>query len=160
MIQEITTEIVKHGKWLILTRTKSNLLEIMKDLKNKNYYYQSNKGKSYRVALYKAAIAYTKWRNGEKLEEKEIEEVKDFIPNGDWDDKIPWYDKFVADQKEILYIRNLLSNKENLDEPARIWLSTIHASKGGEGDNVLTNKMRSIECGMLGLQEHAITYTN
>ena len=43
----------------------------------------------------------------------------------------------MADQKEILYIRNLLSNKENLDEPARIWLSTIHASKGGEGDNVI-----------------------
>ena len=136
-IADINQVNLAHGKWLILTRTKSNLLEIMKDLKNKNYYYQSNKGKSYRVALYKAAIAYTKWRNGEKLEEKEIEEVKDFIPNGDWDDKIPWYDKFVADQKEILYIRNLLSNKENLDEPARIWLSTIHASKGGEGDNVI-----------------------
>lgn len=125
------------GKWLILTRTKSNLLDIMKDLKRKNFYYQSNKGKSFKVGMYEAAAAYTKWTNNEVLNEKEINSIKEYIPNADWDVKIPWYDKFIADQKEILYLRNLIASKENLKEKARIWLSTIHAIKGGEEDNVI-----------------------
>ena len=33
------------GKWLILTRTKNQLLELMKQVRKKNLYYQSNKGK-------------------------------------------------------------------------------------------------------------------
>jgi superfamily I DNA/RNA helicase len=125
------------GKWLILTRTKSNLLDIMKDLKRKNFYYQSNKGKSFKVGMYEAAAAYTKWTMDEILNEKEINSVKEYIPNADWDIKIPWYDKFIADQKEVLYLRNLIASKENLKERARIWLSTIHAIKGGEEDNVI-----------------------
>jgi len=124
-------------KWLILTRTKSNLLDIMKDLRRKNFYYQSNKGKSFKVGMYEAAAAYTKWTNDEVLNEKEINSIKEYIPNADWDAKIPWYDKFIADQKEILYLRNLIASKENLKEKARIWLSTIHAIKGGEEDNVI-----------------------
>ena len=125
------------GKWLILTRTKSNLLDIMKDLRRKNFYYQSNKGKSFKVGMYEAAAAYTKWTMGEILNEKDINAVKEFIPSGKWDAKVPWYDKFIADQKEILYLRNLIASKENLKEKARIWLSTIHAIKGGEEDNVI-----------------------
>ena len=125
------------GKWLILTRTKSNLLDIMKDLKRKNFYYQSNKGKSFKVGMYEAAAAYTKWTNDEVLNEKEINSIKEYIPNADWDAKVPWYDKFITDQKEILYLRNLIASKENLKEKARIWLSTIHAIKGGEEDNVI-----------------------
>ena len=109
----------------------------MKDLKNKNFYYQTNKGKSYRVGLYKAAEAYTKWCMEGALDEKEIAEIRDYIPNGDWDAKVPWYDKFTEDQKEILYLRNLIASGEKLNEPARIWLSTIHAAKGGEEDNVI-----------------------
>ena len=125
------------GKWLILTRTKSNLLDIMKDLRRKNFYYQSNKGKSFKVGMYEAAAAYTKWTNDEVLNEKEINSIKEYIPNADWDAKVPWYDKFITDQKEILYLRNLIASKENLKEKARIWLSTIHAIKGGEEDNVI-----------------------
>jgi superfamily I DNA/RNA helicase len=136
-ISDLNQVDLTQGKWLILTRTKSNLLDIMKDLKRKNFYYQSNKGKSFKVGMYEAAVAYTKWTMGEILDEKEISAVKEFIPTGDWDDKVPWYDKFVADQKEILYLRNLIASKENLKEKARIWLSTIHAIKGGEEDNVI-----------------------
>ena len=48
----------------------------MKDLKKKNFYYQTNKGKSYKVGLYKAAEAYTKWCMEGTLDEKEIAEIK------------------------------------------------------------------------------------
>ena len=125
------------GKWLILTRTKSNLLDIMKELKSKNIYYQSNKGKSFNVGIYNGAMAYTKWIREGKLEEKEINDVREYIPSGNWNPEKNWYDIFVADQKEILYIRNIISGGEKLYENARIWLSTIHAIKGGEEDNVI-----------------------
>ena len=125
------------GKWLILTRTKSNLLDIMKELKSKNIYYQSNKGKSFNVGIYNGAMAYTKWIREGELGEKEINDVREYIPNGNWNPEKNWYDIFVADQKEILYIRNIISGGEKLYENARIWLSTIHAIKGGEEDNVI-----------------------
>ena len=125
------------GKWLILTRTKSNLLDIMKELKSKNIYYQSNKGKSFNVGIYNGAMAYTKWIREGKLEEKEINDVREYIPSGNWNPEKNWYDIFVADQKEILYIRNIISGGEILSENARVWVSTIHAAKGGEEDNVI-----------------------
>ena len=50
---------LKEGNWLILSRTKSNLLTIMEELRRKNLYYQSNKGKSFIVGIYNAAVAYT-----------------------------------------------------------------------------------------------------
>ena len=42
-----------------------------------------------------------------------------------------------APEKEVTYIRGMLENDETLNEPARIWLSTIHAIKGGEENNVV-----------------------
>jgi superfamily I DNA/RNA helicase len=164
-ISDLNQVDLTQGKWLILTRTKSNLLDIMKDLKRKNFYYQSNKGKSFKVGMYEAAVAYTKWTMGEILDEKEISAVKEFIPTGDWDDKVPWYDKFVADQKEILYLRNLIASKENLKEKARIWLSTIHAIKGGEEDNVILSlhQGRTVQQGIKSSvdkqdEEHRVWY--
>jgi len=126
------------GKWLILTRTKSQLLELMKELRKKNLYYQSNKGKSYNVRLYKAAKLYTDWTKGKILEDKEEKECKDFMGDEHFNRKLNWYDVFVvAPEKEIRYIRLMLENGENLDEDARIFMSTIHAIKGGEEDNVI-----------------------
>ena len=133
------------GKWLILTRTKSNLLDIMKELKSKNIYYQSNKGKSFNVGIYNGAMAYTKWIREGKLEEKEINDVREYIPSGNWNPEKNWYDIFVADQKEILYIRNIISGGEILSENARVWVSTIHAAKGGEEDNVILSLHQGVK---------------
>ena len=101
----------------------------------------------------------------ELLDEKEISAVKEFIPTGSWDAKVPWYDKFVADQKEILYLRNLIASKENLKEKARIWLSTIHAIKGGEEDNVILSlhQGRTVQQGIKSSidkqdEEHRVWY--
>ena len=129
---------LKKDKWLILTRTKSNLLEIMKELKKRNLYFETNKGKSFKVRLYKAAVNYTKWTIEEKLEPKEIEDLNDFIEREEWDKNKEWYRVFSkAPEKEVTYIRGMLENDEALNEPARIWLSTIHAIKGGEENNVV-----------------------
>ena len=60
------------GKWLILTRTKSQLLELMKEVRKRNLYYQTNKGKSYKVGIYKAALAYTRWCKDESIDDQDI----------------------------------------------------------------------------------------
>ena len=129
---------LKKGKWLILTRTKNQLLELMKEVRKKNLYYQSNKGRSYKVRLYKAAKLYTDWTKGKILDEKEEKECKDFMGEEHFNRKLNWYDVFVAaPEKEIRYIRLMLENGEDLDADARIFMSTIHAIKGGEEDNVI-----------------------
>ena len=48
-----------------------------------------------------------------------------------------WFDVFETEPEDSLYIRNMLSQGEKLEEPARVTLSTIHSAKGGEADNVL-----------------------
>ena len=129
---------LKKGKWLILTRTKNQLLELMKEVRKKNLYYQSNKGRSYKVRLYKAAKLYTDWTKGRVLDEKEEKECQDFMGEEHFNRKLNWYDVFVAaPEKEIRYIRLMLENGEDLDADARIFMSTIHAIKGGEEDNVI-----------------------
>tara|TARA_R100000773_G_scaffold44450_1_gene45652 strand:- start:1619 stop:3040 length:1422 start_codon:yes stop_codon:yes gene_type:complete len=127
------------GKWLILTRTRNELLKIAKELVKRNLYYQTNKGKSYKVGIYKAALAYTRWCKDEKMEDQDVKYIKEYIPHAKfWDKNKKWYEVFTAaPEKDRIYIRNMLENNENLNEDARIFLSTIHAIKGGEADNVV-----------------------
>ena len=49
-----------------------------------------------------------------------------------------WYKAFEGlDAETENYIRNMLANREKITQQPRITLSTIHAAKGGEADNVL-----------------------
>ena len=127
------------GRWLILSRTISRQLKIEKELKKKNLYYQTNKGKSFKVSLYNSAMLYDAWcKNKKRLEEKEEKQIQEYLGDNLFNRHLNWYDQFVeADEKEKLYIKNMIDNNENLDQDARIWLSTIHAAKGGEEDNVI-----------------------
>ena len=126
------------GKWLILTRTLSRLSSIKEELIKRNLYFKVKKEKSFKVRLYKAAMKYTYWCMGKILEEKDIKDINEFIGSEKWNHQVEWFDAFQeADEKEKFYIKNMIDNGENLDEDARISISTIHASKGGEEDNVI-----------------------
>tara|TARA_Y100000758_G_scaffold111137_1_gene77838 strand:- start:1220 stop:2647 length:1428 start_codon:yes stop_codon:yes gene_type:complete len=126
------------GRWLILARRKDTLISLMKELVKRNLYFETKKGKSFKVRLYKAAVSYTKWTMGETLETHEVKDIQDFIEGEKWNVKLQWYDAFTkAGDKEVTYIRNMLEKNEKLTEKARIFLSTIHAIKGGEEDNVI-----------------------
>jgi superfamily I DNA/RNA helicase len=127
------------GKWLILTRIRSQANDIMKILKRKNYYYMHKKDKSYSVKLYKAIKNYNKWvSNPDSLDEKELKDILKYTDKTELKDKLDWYTLFTkAHEKEKYYIRSLLDKGENLDEDARIRVSTIHSIKGGEEDNVI-----------------------
>ena len=128
------------GKWLIQTRTISRLNKMKKELRKRNLYYETNKGKSFKVRIYNASVNYNSWCRGTPLEEKEIKDIVEFtgLKQEQWDKNINWFDAFKeTDYKEREYIKHLLDNNEDLDKDARIQLSTIHAAKGGEEDNVI-----------------------
>ena len=48
-----------------------------------------------------------------------------------------WFEVFETEPEDSLYIRDMLQSGEELSKEARVKLSTIHAAKGGEADNVL-----------------------
>ena len=128
------------GKWLILTRTISRLIKMTKELRKRNLYYYTNKGKSFVVRIYNASVNYNSWCRGIELEEKEIKDIEEYtgVKQNEWDNTVDWFDAFKeANLDERQYIKNMLDNGENLDDRARIKVSTIHAAKGGEEDNVI-----------------------
>ena len=97
------------------------------------------KDKSYSVKLYKAIKNYNKWvSNPDSLDEKELKDILKYTDKTELKDRLDWYTLFTkAHEKEKYYIRSLLDKGENLDEDARIRVSTIHSIKGGEEDNVI-----------------------
>ena len=129
------------GNWLILARTVSKLLKIEDILKEKGLYFESNRGKSITVSLYKAVKNYERWRKGAELTEEETNDIKGYIGNVRWDKKENWFDAFALadkdEQEQKEYLVRLFENKEDLESKARIWVSTIHAIKGGEQDNLI-----------------------
>jgi DNA helicase II / ATP-dependent DNA helicase PcrA len=125
------------GNWLILSRTGSRLIEIMDLLREKGIYYQTKKGKSFKVNLYKSVLNYEKSKDC-PLTDAELSDIKEYTGKDIINHDIPWYEAFEkAPQNEIQYIRLMLSNKEKLSLEPRVRLSTIHAAKGGEEDNVI-----------------------
>ena len=129
-----------NGKYLILTRTIHRLVEMTKELRKRNLYYQTSKGKSFTVSLYNASVNYNSWCRGVDLDEKEVKDIETYIGTAkkEWNKDVEWFDAFEnAPLLEREYIKSMLDNNENLDNPARIWVSTIHAAKGGEEDNVV-----------------------
>ena len=136
-ISDINQMDLTKNKWLILSRTTSRLRDIIKNLESIGIYYQTKKGKSYSVKLYKAIINYTRWSKGEELTENEMKDVKEYTGES-MNQSLTWFEAFEkAPREQVNYIRLMLSNREKLKEPARIYLSTIHAAKGGEEENVI-----------------------
>ena len=137
--------------WLILGRYNDRLHKLMPRLKDMGIYYQFKGRKSFKVSLFRTIINYTRWQKGELLSLSEVKDVLECVGSNlkpteekmydlaefNFDKTINWFDVFVVDYEECLYIREMLSNGEKLSQDARVKLSTIHAAKGGESDNVL-----------------------
>jgi superfamily I DNA/RNA helicase len=127
-----------NGKWLILTRTISRAKEICDLLKVKGLYHENKHRKSYDTKLYKAIINHSKWLNGEDIPDTALEDIKEYMGQRELKKDLKWYECFdTASADEKIYIRLMLSNGEKLSNEARIKVSTIHAAKGGECENVI-----------------------
>ncbi len=116
-------------------------------------YFEIKGRKSYKTRLYTAVKHYTRWQQGDLLSLSEVKDVleqagqsPDPFPTEErmydltelsFSKEIEWFDEFQVDYEECLYIREMLRMGEKLSKDARIKLSTIHAAKGGEADNVL-----------------------
>ena len=83
-------------------------------------------------------MLYTDWVNKKILQEKEEKAIQEYLGDNHFDRTKDWFEQFIeADEKEKLYIKNMIDEGEDLNKAARIYISTIHAAKGGEEDNVI-----------------------
>ena len=139
------------GKWLVLARYNDRLIKLKSSLRDMGIYFEYKGRKSYKTRLYNAIQNYTRWTKGEKLSITECRDLfeylgKDFTQTEErmydlrefgYSHTKRWFDVFETEPDDSLYIRNMLSQGEELSQPARVILSTIHSAKGGEAENVL-----------------------
>jgi len=139
------------GKWLVLARYNDKLIRLKPILQDMGIYFEYKGRKSYRARLYNAVQTFTRWTNGSLLSLSECTDLFEYLGK-----KFPfneermyelkelgyshtqrWFDVFETEPEDSLYIRNMLSQGEKLDVPARVVLSTIHSAKGGEAENIV-----------------------
>ena len=151
------------GEWLILGRTKHMLKEIEDTLYRKGLYYENRYKRSYEKDMQEAAIDWEHLRQGQLLSYKQIEKIYNYMNEDNVDkkklkgmvkgsfygiDKLTtdhglktnqvWFEAFNdAGTRRINYLRKMRANGEQLNKKPRIELSTIHAAKGGESQNVV-----------------------
>ena len=142
---------LRKGDWLVLARTNDRLIKLKPKLRDMGIYFEYKGRKSYRARLYSAVQNFTRWTNGSKLSLSECKDLfeylgKEFSHNEErmydlkefgFSNTERWFDVFETEPEDSLYIRNMLSQGEELNLPARVTLSTIHSAKGGEAENVL-----------------------
>jgi len=165
------------GEWLILSRTRHMLNDIEESLYRQGLYYKNRYKRNDEQDLHECAIAWESCLKGQPLSYKQIESISKYISDKHWHKKkikgmtkgsfynidqlvndyglqikITWYEAFDnAGQTRVNYLRKMRKNGEKLNEKPRIELSTIHAAKGGEAENVVLltdlteNTMRSYE---------------
>ena len=151
------------GDWLILARTKYMLKEIEDSLYRKGLYYENRYKRSYEKDIQDAATDWEHLRQGQLLSYNQIEKISKYMGSNHWEkEKIKgmtkgsfygidqlikdfglktkkvWYDALDdAGTTRVEYLRKMRANGEQLNKPPRIQLSTIHAAKGGESQNVV-----------------------
>ena len=151
------------GEWLVLARTKYMLREIEDVLYRKGLYYETRHKRSYEKDIQEAATNWEHLRQGQLLNYKQIEKIYGYMSLNHRDKtlmygmtkgsfygidqltkdfglktKKVWFEAFDdAGSRRIEYLRKMRVNGEQLNKKPRIELSTIHAAKGGESQNVV-----------------------
>ena len=139
------------GKWLVLARYNDKLIKLKPILRERGIYFEYKNRKSYKTRLYAAVQNYTRWTKGSLLSISECKDLfeyfgKEFpgkeermydLKEFGYGYEHAWFEVFETEPEDSLYIRDMLQSGEELSKPPRIKLSTIHAAKGGEADNVL-----------------------
>jgi len=139
------------GKWLVLARYNDKLIKLKSALRERGIYFEYKDRKSYKTRLYAAIQNYTRWTKGSLLSISECKDLfeyfgKEFpgkeermydLKEFGYQQTQTWFEVFETEPEDSLYIRDMLQSGEELSKSPRVKLSTIHAAKGGEADNVL-----------------------
>jgi superfamily I DNA/RNA helicase len=139
------------GKWLVLARYNDKLIKLKPGLRDRGIYFEYKGRKSYKTRLYNSVQNFTRWTQGSLLSISECKDLFEYLgkefPSKEermYDLKEfgysftqQWFEVFETEPEDSLYIRDMLQVGEKLSKEARVKLSTIHAAKGGEADNVL-----------------------
>ena len=151
------------GEWLVLARTRHMLKDVEDSLYRKGFYYENRYKRNYEKDLQEAAIDWEHLRKGQPLNFKQLEKISKYMTDKNFSkQKIKgmakeamydmdtlkkhynlktndeWYRAFDdAGQTRVNYLRKMRANGESLNKKPRIELSTIHAAKGGESQNVV-----------------------
>jgi len=142
---------LQKGKWLVLARYNDKLIKLKPLLREMGIYFEYKKRKSYPARLYAAIENYTRWTHGSLLSISECKDLFEYLgkefPEKEermydlkefgYSNTQRWFEVFETEPEDSLYIRNMIQAGEELSKEARVKLSTIHAAKGGEADNVL-----------------------
>ena len=161
---DITQVDMSTGNWLVLS-SANYFLEDAKDLcEIQGWYYQYKGMNSVSLKLLLALNNWEHWRKGDLLNYLEIKNIYEYLgshvspgfqkgktlhsdqkylikdckeKHGLLTENV-WYEAFDGlDPMTETYIRNMRANGEQINKNPRIKMSTIHAAKGGEADNVL-----------------------
>jgi len=139
------------GKWLVLARVNDKLIKLKPLLRDMGIYFEYKKRKSYKTRLYASIENYKRWTQGSQLSISECRDLFEFfgkefpgkeerlydLKEFGYSPTQQWFEVFETEPEDSLYIRDMLQAGEKLSKEARVKLSTIHAAKGGEADNVL-----------------------
>jgi DNA helicase-2/ATP-dependent DNA helicase PcrA len=151
------------GEWLVLARTRHMLKDVEDSLYRKGFYYENRYKRNYEKDLQEAATDWEHLRKGQPLNFKQLEKISKYMTDKNFSkQKIKgmakegmydmdtlkkhydlktndeWYRAFNdAGQARVNYLRKMRANGESLNKKPRIELSTIHAAKGGEAQNVV-----------------------
>ena len=139
------------------------LKEVEDTLYRKGLYYETKNKRNYEKDLQEAATDWEHLRQGQLLSFKQIEKISKYMGPDNWEkEKIKgmtkgsffgidqltkdyglktkkvWYESLNdAGTRRVEYLRKMRANGEQLNKKPRIELSTIHAAKGGESQNVV-----------------------
>tara|TARA_X000001036_G_scaffold414235_1_gene429234 strand:+ start:4029 stop:5540 length:1512 start_codon:yes stop_codon:yes gene_type:complete len=163
---DVTQVDMSQGEWLVLS-TANYFLDDIKDLcELQGWYYSHKHRNSIKLDLLLAIQTWEKWRTvehalpvasikniypylGENVtkgyrtgktmsEDEDGYYIEECVADHGLQTDDVWYKAFAGlDAETENYIRNMLANREKISQTPRITLSTIHAAKGGEADNVL-----------------------
>ena len=142
---------LQEGKWLVLARYNDKLIKLKPILREMGIYFEYKNRKSYKTRLYASIQNFTRWTKGSKLSISECRDLfeyfgREFPKNEErmydlkefgYTPTQQWFEVFETEPEDSLYLRDMLQSGEKLSKEARVKLSTIHAAKGGEADNVL-----------------------
>lgn len=132
-IEEI--EIKKDESWLFLSRNNSFLKTIEEQLQSRGLPYSLKKEsviKQGEIDLIKMYEQIRKTRIMNKRQELKLDEVL----KKNYNLKKPWFDSFNWKNEKLLHYRDFFKNKHSIED-YKINVSTIHAVKGDEADNVV-----------------------